>query len=99
MEASGQLYAPTDFFSKKERRYPMKEGWVDHRASLAALEKEQNLLRLPGIEPRLAELPAYSLVAVPSTLSRLVVRSKLVLFLQHTSSFHLLICHKKSFPP
>jgi hypothetical protein len=40
MEAGAQFHTPTDFSSKKERQYPMKEGWVDHRTSLDASEKE-----------------------------------------------------------
>jgi hypothetical protein len=46
-------------------------GWSPEPISV--LQRRENVLHLPGIEPKLVGRPALSLVAVRSELSRLLV--------------------------
>jgi len=67
MEVSGQLYAPATFptWQVSFLFIGQKDGWLP--GPVWTFWEERNFLHLPEIEPR----PSYSLVTIPTELSRL----------------------------
>jgi hypothetical protein len=74
MEVSGDhLHAPTVLSPYKQPAVPVEweARWTPAPTFIST--EELNLLSVPGIEPRFLGCAAYSLVTIPTELSRLII--------------------------
>jgi hypothetical protein len=75
MQVSGQLYAPYVLSTKKEALVPLIRRMDVLKHHSGCFGKEKPLLQLPQIKSQFFDCPAYSLVIIPTTTSRLKVTS------------------------